>query len=127
MPNGRKDRTCVIVDVRKTKSAKAADIFVQIKPRRDFEGLWTLRALAQGVSLDPESVKEETGVELAVWKDLMDRMRGTVLEAETHGRLLVETGRGTLRIGAVKPAGRKRMSTADWVRGRGVAAGDSFE
>ena len=47
VPNGRKDRTCVIVDVRKTKSAKAADIFVQIKPRKDFEALWTLRACLQ--------------------------------------------------------------------------------
>ncbi len=26
-PRGRKDRTCVVVDVRKTKSAKAADVF----------------------------------------------------------------------------------------------------
>ena len=55
VPNGRKDRTCVIVDVRKTKSAKAADIFLQIKPRRDFEGVWTLRALAQGLELDLEA------------------------------------------------------------------------
>ncbi len=52
LPNGRKDRTCVIVDVRRTKSAKAADIFIQIKPRSDFEALWTLRALAKGVELD---------------------------------------------------------------------------
>lgn len=75
LPNGRKDRTCVIVDVRKTKSAKAADIFVQIKPRKDFEGLWTLRALAKGVELDPVQVEEETGVPLATWQDLMDRMK----------------------------------------------------
>ncbi len=75
VPNGRKDRTCVIVDVRKTKSAKAADIFLQIKPRKDFEGLWTLRALAKGVELDPKVVKEETGIELAVWQDVMDRMK----------------------------------------------------
>lgn len=75
LPNGRKDRTCVIVDVRKTKSAKAADIFVQIKPRADFEGLWTLRALAKGIELDPVQVKHDTGVELAVWQDLMDRMK----------------------------------------------------
>ena len=54
LPNGRKDRTCVIVDVRKTKSAKAADIFLQIKPRKDFEALWTLRALARGIDVDPE-------------------------------------------------------------------------
>ncbi len=75
LPNGRKDRTCVIVDVRKTKSVKAADIFVQIKPRRDFEGLWTLRALAKGVELDPVQVEEDTGVPLATWQDLMDRMK----------------------------------------------------
>jgi formylmethanofuran dehydrogenase subunit B len=75
LPNGRKDRTCVIVDVRKTKSAKAADIFIPIKPRKDFEGLWTLRALAQGLDLDGDEVERETGVELAVWQDLMDRMK----------------------------------------------------
>ena len=77
LPNGRKDRTCVIVDVRKTKSAKAADIFLQIKPRRDFEALWTLRALAQGVELDPERVQDDTGIELSVWQDLMDRMKAS--------------------------------------------------
>jgi formylmethanofuran dehydrogenase subunit B len=75
LPNGRKDRTCVIVDVRKTKSAKAADIFIQIKPRKDFEALWTLRALAKDVDLDPELVLRETGVELAVFSDLMARMK----------------------------------------------------
>ncbi len=75
VPNGRKDRTCVIVDVRKTKSAKAADIFLQIKPRCDFEGLWTLRALAQDIELDPDLVECKTGVSLATWQDLMDRMK----------------------------------------------------
>ena len=75
VPNGRKDRTCVIVDVRKTKSTKAADIFIQIKPRRDFEGLWTLRALAQELELDPQQVEVDTGVPLATWQDLMTRMK----------------------------------------------------
>jgi len=75
LPNGRKDRTCVVVDVRRTKSAKAADIVIQIKPRRDFEGLWTLRALARGIPLDPVRVREDTGVELEVWEDLMRRMK----------------------------------------------------
>jgi formylmethanofuran dehydrogenase subunit B len=75
VPNGRKDRTCVMVDVRKTKSVRAADIHIQIKPRCDFEGLWTLRALAQDIELDPVQVLEDTGVELAAWQDLMDRMK----------------------------------------------------
>jgi formylmethanofuran dehydrogenase subunit B len=75
LPNGRKDRTCVMVDVRRTKSAKAADIFIPIKPRCDFEALWTLRALVKGVELDPEQVKADTGVEISVWQDLADRMK----------------------------------------------------
>ncbi len=75
LPNGRKDRTCVIVDVRRTKSAKAADIFLQIKPRKDFEALWTLRALAQGLELDADEVEAETGVPLATFQDVMDRMK----------------------------------------------------
>jgi formylmethanofuran dehydrogenase subunit B len=75
LPNGRKDRTCVLVDVRKTKSAKAADIFLQIKPRKDFEALWTLRALAQGIALDAREVEDETGVPLSSWQDLMERMK----------------------------------------------------
>ena len=75
LPNGRKDRTCVVVDVRKTKSAKAADIFVQIKPRKDFEALWTLRALANDVELDAEEVERETGQSLEFWQDLMDKMK----------------------------------------------------
>ena len=75
LPNGRKDRTCVIVDVRKTKSAKAADLFIQIKPRRDFEALWVLRALVKGLELDPKSVEQDTGVPLETWTELADKMK----------------------------------------------------
>jgi formylmethanofuran dehydrogenase subunit B len=75
LPNGRKDRTAVGIDVRKTKTAKAMDLFFQIKPRSDFEALWTLRALAKGVEVDPVQVRNDTGIELARWQDLMDRMK----------------------------------------------------
>ena len=75
VPRGRKDRYCVLVDVRKTKSARAADLFIQIKPRKDFEALWALRALAKGVELDPAEIEAETGVPLATWQALMDRMK----------------------------------------------------
>ncbi|MCA9197325.1 MAG: formylmethanofuran dehydrogenase subunit B [Planctomycetales bacterium] len=91
LPNGRKDRTCVIVDVRKTKSAKAADIFLQIKPRKDFEALWTLRALAKGLTLDAASVKSETGIELSTWQDLMDRMKQAKFGAIFFGMGLTMT------------------------------------
>lgn len=91
VPNGRKDRTCVVVDVRKTKSSKAADIFLQIKPRRDFEALWILRALAAGIDLDPVEVESDTGIELSVWQDLMDRMKGAKYGAIFFGMGLTMT------------------------------------
>src|SRR5438309_8810257 len=74
IPNGRKDRTVVLVDVRKSKSAPAADIFLQVKPRKDFEALWALRALVKGVELDA-SVEAETGIPLGQLKDLAGRMK----------------------------------------------------
>jgi len=44
---GGGDRTMVLVDVRPTPSARAADIFVQVRPGRDFEVLTALRALVK--------------------------------------------------------------------------------
>ena len=75
IPGGRKDRTVVLVDVRKTKSAAAADIFIPIRPRKDFEVLWALRALVKGVKIDGPSIEAETGVSLQVLEDLVERMK----------------------------------------------------
>jgi formylmethanofuran dehydrogenase subunit B len=74
VPNGRKDRTVVLVDVRRSKSAAAADLFIQIKPRKDFEALWILRALVKGLDVDPAAA-DDTGVALSVWQDLAQRMK----------------------------------------------------
>jgi methionyl-tRNA formyltransferase len=52
---------------------------------------------------------------------------GEILEADPRSGILVATGRGALRLGVVKPAGRARMSAAAWVRGRGVAVGQHFD
>jgi len=45
VPNGRKGRTMVLVDIRETPSAKAADIFLQVRPGKDFEMVSALRAI----------------------------------------------------------------------------------
>jgi methionyl-tRNA formyltransferase len=49
-----------------------------------------------------------------------------VLEAGEKG-LLIACGVGAVRIAEVHPAGKKRLAAAQWVRGRGVSAGDRFE
>lgn len=51
-PDGRRDRTLVVVDVRKTPTANMADIFLQIEANTDFEVLCALRALANQASLE---------------------------------------------------------------------------
>ncbi len=75
IPNGRKDRTVVLVDVRRTPSAPVADIFVQVKPGRDFELAWALRALVRGRPLAPD-IEARTGVAAATIEDLVRRMKG---------------------------------------------------
>ncbi len=73
-PNGRRDRTVVLVDVRRSASARAADIFIQVKPGADFEVLWTLRALVKGRRVESH-VEERTGVPLSTLEDLTERMK----------------------------------------------------
>jgi formylmethanofuran dehydrogenase subunit B len=75
VPEGRKGRTVVLVDVRKTPSAKAADVFLQIAPGRDFEALWALQAIAGGREPDEVSL-QETGLSYPQLAGLAERMMG---------------------------------------------------
>jgi formylmethanofuran dehydrogenase subunit B len=74
IPNGRKDRTMVLVDIRETPSAKAADIFLQIRPGKDFEVLTALRAVIKGQHVDKDTVAE-TGLSLTQLEDLARQMK----------------------------------------------------
>jgi formylmethanofuran dehydrogenase subunit B len=74
VPNGRKGRTMVLVDIRETPSAKAADLFLQLRPAKDFEVLTTLRALVKGQPVDRRRVAE-TGLTVEQLQDLADRMK----------------------------------------------------
>lgn len=74
VPNGRKGRTMVLVDIRETPSAKAADLFLQVRPSKDFEVLTTLRALVKGQRVD-EAAVADTGLTVEQLRDLADRMK----------------------------------------------------
>jgi formylmethanofuran dehydrogenase subunit B len=74
VPAGRKGRTMVLVDIRETPSAKAADIFLQIRPGKDFEVLSILRALVKEQELKP-SAAEETGLTLDQLRDFALRLK----------------------------------------------------
>ncbi|MHB0980181.1 MAG: formylmethanofuran dehydrogenase subunit B [Thermoleophilia bacterium] len=71
-PNGRKDRTVFVVDVRPTGSSKQADHFLQVDVGADFEVLTALRSLVKGNDLEAESIG---GIPVSQLKDLVDRMK----------------------------------------------------
>jgi formylmethanofuran dehydrogenase subunit B len=64
----------VLVDIRETPSARAADIFLQIRPGKDFEVATTLRALVKGQRVN-EATVAETGLTVAQLQDIVDRMK----------------------------------------------------
>ncbi|MDB4882052.1 MAG: Methionyl-tRNA formyltransferase [Gemmatimonadetes bacterium] len=51
---------------------------------------------------------------------------GEVLAIDEVG-MLVACGGGAVRVVAVQPAGKRRLSPAEWANGRGVAVGDRFD
>jgi formylmethanofuran dehydrogenase subunit B len=74
VPQGRKGRTMVLVDIRETPSARAADLFLQIQPGKDFELVTTLIALVKGRPVNRDRVAE-TGATVEQLQDLADRMK----------------------------------------------------
>ncbi|MBX6315046.1 MAG: formylmethanofuran dehydrogenase subunit B [Isosphaeraceae bacterium] len=74
VPEGRRGRTVLVADAHRTATAERADGFLPIEPDRQFEVLWTLRALVKGVPLDPERVRRATGFEIGPLRDWADRL-----------------------------------------------------
>lgn len=74
VPQGRKGRFMVLVDIRETPSARAADLFLQIQPGKDFEVVTTMLALLKDRPVDRERVAE-TGMTVEQLQDLVDRMK----------------------------------------------------
>lgn len=91
IPRGREDRTCVVVDVQPTATSADADLFYKVKPNCDFEALWTLRALAQGLEVDAEQTLQQTGLPLSAWQDLMARMKACRYGVIFFGRGITAT------------------------------------
>lgn len=126
VPRGRKDRYAVLVDVRKTKSAKAVDQFLQIKPRSDFELAWGLRLLAKGIDPDP-SIEQKTGISVATLKEMMDRMKQAKFGAILFGMGVTMTRGKHMNSEAVLALARDMNRHTRWVakpmRGHGNVTG----
>jgi formylmethanofuran dehydrogenase subunit B len=71
---GRFDRTLVTVDPRKTPTAVASDLHIQLKPNSDYELLSALLTIINGREPHP-SVEEITGIPIPVMKQTVDMMK----------------------------------------------------
>ncbi|MFC1759490.1 formylmethanofuran dehydrogenase subunit B [Planctomycetota bacterium] len=72
VPNGRADRTVVVIDSERTETAELADVFLQVPDGRHFELAWTLRGLLRGITPPAES---EQPFDLQQLSGLTDRMK----------------------------------------------------
>ncbi len=89
-PNGRRDRTVVVVDVRPTSSTRLADHFLQVDPGADFEVLTALRALVQGKE-DEITADAVGGIPTADLQELADLMTSCRFGVAFMGMGLTQT------------------------------------
>ncbi len=90
----------------------AIEVARWIRGLDDVPGAWTPQSDRGPVKLFRPRPEAATGVP------------GVVLEADSRTGILVACGEGSVRVEEVQPAGKRRMSAGEWVRGRGIAAGD---
>ena len=67
----KEGRKLIVVDVRKTMTADAADYFIQVQPNKDYEIIEALRCLVGDQELDVDTVG---GVKVEYLKDVADAM-----------------------------------------------------
>ncbi len=79
--DGRRDRRVVVVDVRKTATARTADLFIEVEPGRDYELITALRMAVRELEIEAPviaGVSREKVLELA---DIMKSARYGVIFA----------------------------------------------
>jgi formylmethanofuran dehydrogenase subunit B len=86
---GRFDRTIITVDPRKTLTAKASDLHVQLKPDSDYELISALLTLLHGKT-PHHSVEEITGVPISVMEEMLGLMKNC-----NFGTISVGVGRSS--------------------------------
>ena len=107
--------------------ASAEDVANQIRGLDAVPGAWSMLDDAELKVYRPHPIRAEQEEERGSDAVADGAEPGTVLDVEPsspgHG-MLVACGDGGVWIREVKPAGKRRMLAADWLRGRGAAVGD---
>ncbi|HSU16706.1 methionyl-tRNA formyltransferase [Longimicrobium sp.] len=93
----------------------AAEVARWIRGLDDVPGAWSPLGTRGPVKLFRPAIETASG-EPGTVLDAGDRVEG----------ILIACGSGAVRVREVQPPGKRRMNAAEWVRGRGVSAGDRF-
>ena len=81
----------------------------------------------RGLDPKPGAWTELDGREVKLFGARVVEDRGAPGEVRTRNdELRITTGRGAVAVEEVHPAGKPRMAAAEWLRGRGVRAGQRF-
>jgi formylmethanofuran dehydrogenase subunit B len=98
VPRGRQDRTIVVVDTKPTATSQQADVFLQVKPDRDFELIWALRQIIAGQNPRASS---DTGIPLEAAHDLARTMTSCRYGVVFFGLGLAQRGFGHATVEAL--------------------------
>lgn len=98
LPQGRKDRTLVVVDHSMHETAERADLFIPVSEGRDFEAIWTLRQLIRG---ETPATNAATGADIKALEDLAKRMQSCRYGVVFFGLGLARTHLGYLNVEAL--------------------------
>ena len=92
---GRKERTIITLDIRKTRTAEMSDKFIQIEPERDHEVLLALRMILKGRKPDKKVIG---GVPIEIIEELADKIKSCQYGVVFVGVGLTMTGGRELTV-----------------------------
>jgi len=125
---GRFDRTIITVDPRKTLTAKASDLHVQLKPGSDYELISALLTLLHGKT-PHHSIEEITGVPISVMEEMLGIMKncnfGTISVGVGLSSSLGKYRNIEIAMNLVKELNNYSKFTVGVIRSRCNAAGFS--
>ncbi len=75
VPQGRRDRTLIVIDSQPTATSALADVFLQVPADRDFELIWAVRQMLRGVPLPQESETPISRESLQHFVEMLKRCR----------------------------------------------------
>ncbi|MCG8449150.1 MAG: formylmethanofuran dehydrogenase subunit B, partial [Pirellulales bacterium] len=124
VPGGRQDRQLIVIDVRQTATAEIADRFVQVKPGKDFDLIWALRAVLKGEPLDESGAG---GVAREAILKLADALKSCRYGAIFFGLGLTQDSVPHATVEAllslVTELNNQTRFVVQWMRGSGDLAG----